>query len=164
MSRGTGTCACGVVEHTMTSPSASPPPRPQRYLGTSIAPERRPWVLVSAILVSAMGFIDGTILSIATPEIRAALDATLGQARWFSSAYMLPVAALILVGGAAGDRFGTDRIILIGLLIFMAASVAATLAPSAEAFILSRVVISNLQNLIRPRTITGLTPRKRPPA
>ncbi len=115
-------------------------PQAQKYLGRSIAAEKRGWVLVTAILISSMGFIDGTIVTIAATTIRVALDATFVQSLWFSSGYMLPLSALILVGGAAGDRFGTDRVILAGLIVFMAASIAATFAPNAETFILSRFV------------------------
>ena len=142
----------------------SPPraPQAQRYLGKSIPAERRLWVLATAILVSAMGFIDGTVVSIATPAIRAALDATLVQALWFSSAYMLPLASLILVGGAAGDRFGTDRVILAGLIVFMVASAAATLAPNAETFILSRVVKGAGAALIIPGALAMIA-RAYPP-
>ncbi|MEM9969790.1 MAG: MFS transporter [Pseudomonadota bacterium] len=144
--------------------STSPPraPQAQRYLGKSIPAERRPWVLAASILVSAMGFIDGTVLSIATPAIREALDATLVQALWFSSAYMLPVAALILVGGAAGDRFGTDRVILVGLAVFMVASVATALAWNAEVFIVSRVAKGAGAALIIPGALAMIA-RAYPP-
>ncbi len=146
----------------MAGPSPSHASGAQRYLGKSIPAERRPWVLAAAILVSSMGFIDGTVVSIATPAIRAALDATLVQALWFSSAYMLPVAALILVGGAAGDRFGTDRVILAGLVVFMLASLAATVAWNAESFILSRIIKGAGAALIIPGALAMIA-RAYPP-
>lgn len=62
--------------------------------------QRRPWGLASALLVSALGFMDGTIFNIATPAIRDDLDATLVQGLWFSGAYMLALSAQIFVGGA----------------------------------------------------------------
>ena len=58
--------------------------------------ERRRYVLVAAILASALGFIDGSVVSIATPAIRADLDASLADAQWISNAYALTLSALIL--------------------------------------------------------------------
>ncbi|QMU57471.1 MAG: MFS transporter [Boseongicola sp.] len=107
---------------------------------TFCAPEARKWILAAAILVSALGFIDGTVLSIATPAIRENLNASLVQALWFNNAYMLPVSALILVSGAAGDKFGTAKITLYGLSLFLVSSIGLALAPSAEAFIALRAI------------------------
>ena len=64
-----------------------------------------PWVLATTILASSMVFIDGTVVNVALPALQRALDATLGDAQWIVEAYELMLAALLLVGGAAGDRF-----------------------------------------------------------
>lgn len=97
-------------------------------------------ILIAAILVSALGFIDGSIVSIATPAIREALGASLVEAQWFSNAYLLPLSALILVGGAAGDKFGIARVIQIGLVIFIAASVVSAVATTPEVLIAGRAL------------------------
>ncbi|MEL7150147.1 MAG: MFS transporter [Pseudomonadota bacterium] len=97
-------------------------------------------ILAAAILVSALGFIDGSVVSIATPTMRSELGATLVQAQWFSNTYLLPLSALILVGGAAGDRFGAAWVIQMGLAIFMAASILSALAPTAELLIAGRAL------------------------
>lgn len=102
------------------------------------APERRRLVLVAAILASALGFIDGTVVSIALPAMRASLDASLAQAQWFSNAYMLFLSALILAGGALGDRFGLARVFAIGIGAFILASLACALAPTPEFMIVAR--------------------------
>ncbi len=104
------------------------------------AASARSRILTAAILVSALGFIDGSVVSIATPAMRETLGASLVEAQWFSNAYLLPLSALILVGGAAGDRFGIARVIQIGLLVFMAASVVSALAPSPEMLIAGRAL------------------------
>ncbi len=90
---------------------------------------RRRFVLIAAILASAMGFIDGTVVSIAIPSIRASLDATLTDAQWINNAYMLALSALILVGGAAGDKYGLRRLFSVGIALFVVASIACALAP-----------------------------------
>ena len=115
-------------------------PRYPRHVPDFCAPAARPWILGAAILVSALGFIDGTVVSIAIPAIRETLGATLVQAQWISNAYMLPLSALILVGGVAGDRFGIARTLMIGLVLFMAASVLSALAPSPEVLIAGRAL------------------------
>lgn len=100
----------------------------------------RRFILAAAILISALGFIDGTIVSIALPAIREALGASLAEAQWINNAYMLPLSALILVGGAAGDHFGVARVLVIGLVLFLSASILSALAPSTEILIAGRAL------------------------
>ena len=100
----------------------------------------RPYVLAAAILASSMGFIDGSVVSIAMPAIRADLDASLADAQWISNAYALTLSALILTGGAAGDRFGLRLTFIAGIAFFAAASVACALAPNAALLIAFRAV------------------------
>lgn len=102
--------------------------------------QRRRFVLIAAILASSMGFIDGSVISIATPAIRATLPATLAEALWINNAYMLFLSSLILIGGAAGDRYGLRRVFMIGIAIFTGASIACTIAPNAEILIVARAV------------------------
>ena len=104
------------------------------------APERRIGILFAAILASALGFIDGTVVSIALPAMRASLGATLPEAQWFSNAYMLFLSALILAGGALGDRFGLARVFGSGIAIFIVASMACALAPSPTFMIVARAL------------------------
>ncbi len=101
-------------------------------------PEARPWVLATAILASSMGFIDSSVTAIAVPAIRADLGASLMQAQWVGNAYLLTLSAVILAGGAMGDRFGTVRIFGWGIGLFTLASVLCALAPSAGTLIAAR--------------------------
>lgn len=103
------------------------------------APEARKFILVAAILASAIGFIDGTIVAIALPAMRDGLDASLAQAQWINNGYLLPLSALILLGGALGDRFGLARVFSLGIAGFVLASLACALAPTAPALIAARV-------------------------
>ena len=100
----------------------------------------RIYVLAAAILASSMAFIDGSVLSIATPAIRANLGATLADAQWISNGYMLFLASLLLLGGAAGDRFGLKRVFSTGIALFVLASLACALAPNPQSLIVSRAV------------------------
>jgi EmrB/QacA subfamily drug resistance transporter len=100
-------------------------------------PSRR-FVLVAAILASSMGFIDGSVVSLALPAIRADLGASLADAQWISNGYMLFLSAMVLLGGAAGDVVGVRNIFAAGIAGFMAASLACALAADAVTLIVMR--------------------------
>lgn len=104
------------------------------------APHSRRFVLIAAILASSMGFIDGSVISIAIPAIRADLGASLPEATWVSNAYLLMLASLTLLGGAAGDRFGLRLVFGMGIALFTVASIACALAPTPQWLIVARVV------------------------
>src|SRR5688572_33139880 len=91
-------------------------------------PESRGYVLFTAVLASSMGFIDGTVVSLAMPAIRADLGASLVDAQWISNAYMLLLSALVLLGGAAGDVFGVRNIFATGIAVFLVTSLACALS------------------------------------
>tara|TARA_R110002049_G_scaffold10127_2_gene50270 strand:+ start:65757 stop:67229 length:1473 start_codon:yes stop_codon:yes gene_type:complete len=124
----------------MTDIKASQPPAAPVFLPDFCAPAARPFVLVAAILASALGFIDGTVVAIALPAMRASLGADLVQAQWIHNAYLLTLSALILAGGAMGDRFGLARVFGGGILLFVGASILCALAPTPDFVIAARTV------------------------
>jgi EmrB/QacA subfamily drug resistance transporter len=101
---------------------------------------QRKFVLISAILASALGFIDGSVLAIAIPAIRVDLGASLVEAQWISNAYALTLSALILAGGTAGDRFGLRRVFTVGIAFFVVASMACVVAPDPVVLIACRAI------------------------
>ena len=88
------------------------------------------WVLVATILGSSMAFIDGSVVNVALPVLQRDLNATSADVQWVVEAYSLFLSALILVGGALGDRLGRRRIYALGVLIFSLASIWCGLAPT----------------------------------
>jgi EmrB/QacA subfamily drug resistance transporter len=100
----------------------------------------RRWVLTATILGSSMAMMDGTVVNIALPVLQATMGATIADVQWVVEAYTLFLAALMLTGGALGDRFGRKRIFLIGVAVFTAASIACGLAPTMGALIAFRGV------------------------
>ncbi len=125
----------------MTQQEAPPFPKAPFSPSPDIcAPQDRRFVLVAAVLASALGFIDTTVVAIAMPAIRGSLQASLWQAQWVHNAYMLCLTSLILVGGAFGDRFGIARVFGGGIALFVAASLFCALAPSADFMIAARAV------------------------
>ena len=107
--------------------------------GTTFCPRsRRHHVLIAAILASSMAFIDGSVLSIAIPALRADLGATLSDAQWVSNGYLLFLGALLLLGGAAGDRFGLRLVFGSGIALFVVASMICAVAPDVRLLIAAR--------------------------
>ncbi len=97
-------------------------------------------VLVATILGSSMAFIDGTVVNVALPSLQLRMGATATDVQWVVEAYSLFLAALLLVGGSLGDRFGRRRTYGIGIAIFAAASVACGAAPTLSVLIAARAV------------------------
>ncbi|MCS6758093.1 MAG: MFS transporter [Candidatus Devosia euplotis] len=107
---------------------------------SAYSPLQRRYALVSAILASSMAFIDGSVLSIAIPALRADLGATLVDVQWVSSGYLLFLGSLLLPGGAAGDRFGLRRVFGLVIGLFVAASLDCALAPQVGVLIAFRAL------------------------
>lgn len=99
-----------------------------------------PWILAATILGSSMVFIDGTVVNVALPALQASLRATVVDVQWIVESYALFLAALLLVGGALGDRFGRKRIFSLGVALFALASVWCGLAPDVDQLIVARAV------------------------
>src|SRR4051794_38354740 len=97
-----------------------------------------PWVLAATILGSSMAFIDGTVVNIALPALQANLNATVVDVQWVIESYSLFLAALLLVGGSLGDRYGRRRIFLIGVVIFAVSSVLCGCAQTIGQLIVAR--------------------------
>src|SRR5258706_9991818 len=98
------------------------------------------WILVSTILASAMAFIDGSALNVALDALQKDLHATGADLLWVLNAYLLVVAALLLLGGSLGDHFGRKRIFSIGIIIFSVSSIVCGLSPNIGLLIAARAV------------------------
>ena len=110
---------------------AEPSPCPQ---------SARRWTLVAAILGSSMAFLDGTVVNVALPAIQRDLDASASQAQWVIESYALFLAALLLAGGALGDRLGQRRVFMAGVALFTVAAAGCAFAGTAGQLIAARAV------------------------
>src|SRR5579864_7162127 len=97
-----------------------------------------PWILAATILGSSMVFIDGTVVNVALPALQSALRATLADVQWVVESYALLLAALLLIGGSLGDRYGRRKIFAAGVVIFCASSAWCGLAPDIRHLIVAR--------------------------
>jgi EmrB/QacA subfamily drug resistance transporter len=124
----------------------------------SVAPastDRRRWFgLVAIALATSLVIIDITIVNVAIPAIITDLGATATQAQWIQEAYTLVFAALLLTSGRIGDRIGRRRMLVLGIGVFVGASVLAALAPSAELLIAARVLQGVGCSAIFPATLS----------
>ena len=111
------------------------------------------WVLAAAILGSAMAFIDATAVNVALPVMQRSLSTSLAAMQWVVNAYTLFLSACLLIGGAAGDRFGRRRIFITGIAIFVAASMWCGAAPDVVHLILARAVQGLGGALLVPSTL-----------
>jgi len=95
-------------------------------------------VVWTAILASSMVFADGAIVTVAVPQMRESLQASLSEMQWITNAYALTLSALLLLGGAAGDAYGLRRIFMIGIAGFGLTSLWCGLSGSAGMLIAAR--------------------------
>ncbi|MGH8997822.1 MAG: DHA2 family efflux MFS transporter permease subunit, partial [Acidimicrobiia bacterium] len=94
----------------------------------------------ATVLGSGIAFLDATVVNVALPTIADDLDADLTGLQWTLDAYLVTLAALLLLGGSLGDLYGRRRVFLVGLSGFTGASALCGLAPSIEALIAARAL------------------------
>src|SRR6478752_7947757 len=100
---------------------------------------RRRWTgLVFISVAVALIIVDSTIVNVAIPAIVDDLGITSSQVQWVQEAYTLVFASLLLVFGSLADRVGRRRMLLIGVVIFVLASVGAALATTGDMLIAAR--------------------------
>ena len=127
---------------------------PRDARGTTAADPR--WTLVACILASSLSFVEGSVLSVALPAIRESYGAAAEQVQWVVNAYLLPLSALLLLGGALGDHFGRRRLLVIGTSIFAVTSLVCALAPSLGVLLAARAAQGIGAALLLPNSLALL--------
>jgi EmrB/QacA subfamily drug resistance transporter len=95
-------------------------------------------VLTTCILASSLAFVDGSVTNVGLPAIGKSLNAGGADLQWVINAFLLPLSALLLLGGAAGDRYGRRRLLVAGTAIFAIASLACALSSSLTLLLAGR--------------------------
>jgi EmrB/QacA subfamily drug resistance transporter len=93
-------------------------------------PARKWWTLAAVCVATFMLLIDITIVNVALPDIRSALGSSFSDLQWVIDAYALTLAAFLLTWGTTSDRLGRRFIFVVGLVIFVCASLACALSTS----------------------------------
>ncbi|WP_129358417.1 MFS transporter [Rothia uropygioeca] len=118
-------------------------------------PSSKDW-LALAVLAVGLGVIvlDGTIVGVALPAIISDLDLDLTEAQWVNSLYAVLLAALLLSTGKLADRWGRKVMFIVGLLVFVAGSLYASLAVSAGPLIAARAIQAVGAAFIMPSSLS----------
>jgi EmrB/QacA subfamily drug resistance transporter len=114
------------------------------------------WTLAACILASSLAFVDGSVLNVALPAIRATYAAGAAEVQWVVNAFLLPLSALLLLGGALGDHYGRRRLLTAGTALFAAASLLCALAPSLPLLLGARAVQGVGAALLLPNSLALL--------
>ena len=119
--------------------------------------KHRGLVLAGLCLAAYIISLDITIVNVALPTLVRQLDATTTDLQWVVDAYNLAFAALVLVAGSLSDRLGRKGMLLAGLGVFGAASLAGSLAGSTGGLVAARAVMGLGAAMIFPSTLSLLT-------
>lgn len=123
---------------------------------TTAAAAHPSMVLTCTILASGLAFVDGSVVNVALPAIAQNLHVGAGALQWVVNAYLLPLSALLLLGGAAGDHFGRRRLLIIGTALFAVASLGCALASGLGTLLASRLLQGVGAALLMPNSLAIL--------
>ncbi|OLR90469.1 MFS transporter [Actinokineospora bangkokensis] len=104
-----------------------------------------------------MVMLDATVVTVAIPAVLADLGATLNEVIWVNSAYLLANTVPLLVTGRLGDRFGPKRVLVVGLVVFLAASLWCALSPTPASLIAARAVQGLGAAAMTPQTLSFIS-------
>src|SRR6201995_1956290 len=117
----------------------------------------KPVILVALLLAAFLVNLDTTMVNVALPAMVRELHATTTQLQWVVDAYNLVFAALLLTFGSLSDRFGRKGMLLAGLAVVGAASLAGGFTASAAQLIAARAVMGLGAAMTFPATLSLLT-------
>jgi EmrB/QacA subfamily drug resistance transporter len=112
--------------------------------------------LAACILGSSLAFVDGSVVNVALPALGHDLGAAPADLSWTINAYLLPLGALILLGGAMGDRYGRRRLFVAGTALFLAASLLSAAAPTLGVLLLGRTLQGAAAAALMPNSLALL--------
>ena len=114
------------------------------------------FVLATTILASSLAYVDGSVVNVGLVAIRRSFDADASALQWVINAYLLPLSALLLLGGAAGDRFGRRRMLVFGISVFAAGSIICALAPAFGVLVGGRLLQGVGAAMLAPNSLALL--------
>jgi len=125
--------------------------------------DRTVWATAAVVVLGAiMSILDVTVVHIALPTLAAEFSAELTTMQWVATGYTLALATVIPVTGWACARFGTKRLFMTSLVLFVAGSALAGASWSAESMIAFRVLQGLGGGMIMPAGMTILTQKAGP--
>jgi len=127
-------------------------PRPK----TAVTSKAGQWILAASVLGSGAVFLEGSVVSVAVPAIGRDLGLGMAGLQWVMNGYLLTLSALMLFGGALGDRGSRPRIFAVGLVGFAISSVCCGIAPNIGLLIAARVIQGVAGALVVPNSLALL--------
>ncbi len=125
---------------------------------TAHAPDPHRWQALTLVCVAFfMTVLDVSIVNVALPSIKTALNVAEKDLQWVITAYTIAFGGFLLLGGRAGDLLGRRRMFMIGIAVFSAASLACGLAGSIGVLIAARAVQGLGAAIISPATLSIIT-------
>jgi EmrB/QacA subfamily drug resistance transporter len=112
--------------------------------------------LIASILASSLAFIDGSVVNVALPAIGSDLGAEAAGLQWIVNAYLLPLSALLLLGGGAGDKFGRRRLFIGGIALFAVASSLCAAAATLPLLLAGRALQGVASAMLMPNSLALL--------
>ena len=144
---------------TATLPPCDETSRPDasQTAGGTAAPTAEPLhetgTIVATVLGSSLAFVVGSIINVALPSMQRDLGTDAAGAQWIVNAYLLPLGALVLIGGALGDHYGRKRLFQTGLIVFTIGCLGCALSPSLPALLAARAVQGVGAALLAPNSL-----------
>lgn len=126
-------------------------------MNEALSPRRKTGILLTCCMSLLIVSMDVTVVNVALPTIRRELGASMSQLQWVVDAYTLVLASLLLLGGAAADRFGRKRIFRIGLVVFALGSLMCSLAGNIEILIAARFLQGVGGSMLNPVAMSIIT-------
>lgn len=114
------------------------------------------WILTATIVGSGAVFLEGSVTTVALPAIARDFGLGIAGLQWVMNAYLLMLSALMLLGGAIGDRFSRRRVFAIGLTAFAVASLTCAMAPNLILLVVARLVQGAAGALVVPNSLALL--------
>jgi EmrB/QacA subfamily drug resistance transporter len=113
-------------------------------------------ILTTTILASSLAFVDGSVINVGLPAIRESFAASGETLTWVINGYLLPLSALLLLGGALGDHFGRRRMLVLGVCLFAVASLMCAAAGNVAWLLAGRVLQGIGAALLMPNSLAIL--------
>ncbi len=108
--------------------------------GIALQGRRRWFALMFLALGVAMIILDATVVNVAIPSMVKDLGLSTADAEWVNAAYSLTFASLLILAGRLADRFGRRLLFVLGVIVFVAASVLVALSDTSSTLIAARTL------------------------
>ncbi len=109
--------------------------------------------LIATVLGSSLAFVVGSIVNVALPSMQNEFGTDAAGTQWIVNAYLLPLGALVLIGGALGDHYGRKRLFQLGLVVFTVGCLGCAMAPGLLTLLGARTVQGVGAALLAPNSL-----------